>query len=282
VATYIISVVGYPGNPYFILGGIDPVDIDLLGAKIVEGRMYANDDEVVLGRIAAKNYSLGVGQPVTLGKKTYSIVGIFESGVTMQDGGAATTLSETQRLNSYTEGQVSIAMVKVLPGYEARGVADSVEASDSKLLSIVDVDDFGSLDQGLEILDSVSWAISVLAMVIGGIGVMNTIIMSVFERTREIGVLRAVGWKRRRVVGMILGEAVVVSFGAAVAGTFLGLAITWLMMQTSLAKAWLDISYEPSIFIQGLVVSLVVVIVGAVYPAYRAARFSPMEALRYE
>ncbi|MDD5040506.1 MAG: ABC transporter permease [Patescibacteria group bacterium] len=282
VVPYVMSLAPFTGNPYFILGGIDPNDLDLLGARITDGRIYRNGDEVAIGRIAAKNYNLKVGDTIVLNNKDYAIVGIFESGVTMQDGGAATTIAETQRLNSYTDNQVSMAMVNINPGLDPRAVADAVEARDTALLCVVDMDDFGSLDQGLSIIDSVSWAISVLAMVIGGIGVMNTIIMSVFERTREIGVLRAVGWKRRRVMAMILGEAIVISLGAAIIGIALGLGVVWLMMQTNMAKSWLDITMEAEIFLQALLVAVVVVILGALYPAYRASRFSPMEALRYE
>lgn len=282
VVPYVMAIAPYKNNPYFIIGGIDKKDIGLLGAQITEGRIYQDDSEIAIGRIAAKNYGLKVSDNITLNNKMYTIVGIFESGITMQDGGAAATIQETQRLNSFTENQVSMAMVTILAGYEPHGVADQVEIADPKLLSIVDMKDFGSLDQGLDIIDSVSWAISALAMVIGGIGVMNTIIMSVFERTREIGVLRAVGWKRKRIMGMILGEAVFIALASAVLGTLLGLGIVWLVTQTDMGQSWLDISLKTTVFLQALLVALCVVIIGAAYPAYRASRFSPMEALRYE
>ncbi|MFA5134884.1 MAG: FtsX-like permease family protein [Patescibacteria group bacterium] len=282
VVPYVMAMAEYGGNPYFIMSGIDPQYASVLGATIIEGRMYQNENEIALGRIAAKNYGLAVNGTMAINGKAYSIVGIFESGVTMQDGGAAITIKEAQRINSMQEGQVSMAMVKVKPGLEPRAVADEIEKADSGLIGIVDVDDFNSIDQGLNIVDSVSWAISALAMVIGGVGVMNTIIMSVFERTREIGVLRAVGWKRKRIMMMILGEAIFIALASTVLGALLGLGMVWLTMQTNMGKSWLDISLEPTVFLQALLVALVVVIIGAVYPSYRASRFSPMEALRYE
>ncbi|MFH0853836.1 MAG: FtsX-like permease family protein [bacterium] len=282
VAPYVMAMTSMSGNPYFIIGGINQGDIDTMGAVIIEGRIYENDNEVILGRISAKNGGYHVGDKLIINSQDYSIVGIFESGVTMQDGGAATTIAEAQRIQGLKSDQVSMAMVKIQSGFQPRQVADNIEATDSGLIGIVDVDDYGEVDQGLTIIDSASWAISVLAVVIGGIGVMNTIIMSVFERTREIGVLRAVGWKRRRIMAMILGEAVIIALASAVIGSLLGLGIVWLTMQTAMGKAFLDMSFNPFVFLQALLVALGVVILGAAYPAYRASRFSPMEALRYE
>lgn len=282
VVPYIMAMSEYGGNPYFLISGIDPEYTSVLGAAVTEGRMYENEDEITLGRIAAKNYDISINDTIILNDKDYLVVGIFESGVTMQDGGAAATIKEAQRLNGMTEDQVSMAMVQIESGLDPRTVANEVERLDPGLIGVVDIDDYNSIDQGLNIIDSVSWAISALAMIIGGIGVMNTIIMSVFERTREIGVLRAVGWKRKRVMMMILGEAVFIAFVSAMLGVILGLGIVWLTMQTDMGRSWLDISLEPTVFLQALLVALVVVVIGAVYPAYRASRFSPMEALRYE
>lgn len=282
VVPYVMAMARYGGNLYFIISGIDPEKTSLLGAKITSGRLYENENEVALGRIAAKNYNLSINDYIKIKDKEYLIVGIFESGVTMQDGGAATVIREAQRLNDMKENQVSMAMVKVKSGFEPRAVADKIEEADKGLIGIVDVADIGNIDQGLTIIDSISWAISALAMIIGGVGVMNTIIMSVFERTREIGVLRALGWKKRRIMAMILGEAVIIALAAVIIGTLLGLLIVWLTMQTDMGQSWLDLSYKPLVFLQALLVALVVVIIGAVYPAYRASRFSPMEALRYE
>lgn len=282
VVPYVMGIVQTKGNPYFIVGGVDPDDAEFLGLKLSEGRLHRSDDEVVLGRIVAKNRNLKTGDKLMLGDKSYSIVGIFESGVTMQDGGAATTLPEAQRIQSLKSDQVTMAMVKTMSGYTPRQVADKIEQTDSSLIGIVDVEDYNSTDQGLKIIDSVSLAISLLAIVIGGVGVMNTIITSVFERTREIGVLRAVGWKKSRVMAMILGEAIIIAIIATVIGTILGLSVIWLVMQTDMGEAWLSITWEAKIFFQALIVALLVVIIGALYPAYRASKFSPMEALRYE
>jgi putative ABC transport system permease protein len=282
VVPYILSLSAFEKNPYFWMSGIDPKDLDSLGITVSEGRIYQNNDEIVIGRLASKTYNLTIGNTISINGKAYKIVGIFESGITMQDSGAAIMLEEAQHLNSLKEDQVSMALVKVKKGYTPRSVADNIEQKDPSLIGIVDVGDYSSIDQGFTIIDSISVVISALALFIGGISVMNTIIMSVFERTREIGVLRAIGWKRRRIMGMILCEALLLALLATIVGTILGLFVVWLTMQTNLGKSWLDITWEIGIFTQAIIVALCVVMLGAAYPAYRASRFSPIEALRYE
>ena len=282
VIPYVMALARYGGNPFFMLTGIGPESLDALGARIIEGRVQTSDDEITIGRVAARNNHLSVGEEVTIGDHTYSIVGIFESGVTFQDGGAAITVAQAQRLKSIKSDQVSMALVIVKPGYSPRAVADAVESADPSLVTISSVEEYRGIDRTLTMLESASFVISLLAILIGGIGVMNTIIMSVFERTREIGILRALGWKRKRVIAMILGEAALISVASAIAGTLMGLSTIFLIMQTNIGRSWLVLSFDPAILLQVIGVSFAVVVIGAVYPALRASNFSPIEALRYE
>ena len=125
-------------------------------------------------------------------------------------------------------------------------------------------------------------AISVLAVLLGAIGVMNTMIMSVFERTREIGILRAVGWSGRRIVRMVISESLLLCLVAAV----MGLALGWLAAQgvarIPAVQSYLEPAYSADIIIRALVVAIGVALAGAAYPALRAARLLPVEALRHE
>jgi putative ABC transport system permease protein len=138
------------------------------------------------------------------------------------------------------------------------------------------------VDQGIEAIDGLNLAISLLAVGIGAIGVMNTMVMSVFERTREIGILRAVGWRGRRVVRMIVGESIAVCLIAFVVGLGLGALATEAVTLVPAIGAVLEPAYTVAVMVRALVVALVVALVGAAYPAIRAARLLPMEALRHE
>jgi putative ABC transport system permease protein len=129
---------------------------------------------------------------------------------------------------------------------------------------------------------SMSDALSFLSILIGGVGIMNAMLMSVFERTREIGTLRALGWKRRRVVGMIIRESLILGFLSGIAGIVIGIGLGMLITLEPTMGSFLKGNYSLALLAQAMVVALALGAIGAAYPAWRAANLSPIEALRYE
>jgi putative ABC transport system permease protein len=110
---------------------------------------------------------------------------------------------------------------------------------------------------------------------------MNTVLMSVFERTREIGVLRALGWRRRWVIQLILLESLLLSALGAVAGSLLGVGLTKVVGLTGMGSLIPGV-FSPGLFIQVFVIALLLGAVGGLYPAMRAANLRPVEAIRHE
>jgi putative ABC transport system permease protein len=128
-------------------------------------------------------------------------------------------------------------------------------------------------------MDAMIGAISFLAVLVGGIGMMNTVFMSVFERTREIGVLRALGWRKVRVLLMVMKESLVLSAVGGVVGILLGMGLGGLF---PLLLAMLVPVYSTELLARALVLALVLGAIAGVYPAWWASRLDPLEALRYE
>jgi putative ABC transport system permease protein len=124
--------------------------------------------------------------------------------------------------------------------------------------------------------------ISFLAILIGGIGVLNTMLMSVFERTREIGVLRSLGWRRRSVLGMILKEALWLGIFGGLTGLVVAVGLSFLLTIAPIIGEMIEPLWELDILVRALVVALLLGVIGGLYPAYRATRLQPVEALRYE
>jgi len=125
-------------------------------------------------------------------------------------------------------------------------------------------------------------AISMLAVIVGGLGVMNTMLMSVLERTREIGVLRAVGWRRRVVMSLILREAVLLALLGGLAGALVALVMVFGIQSAPMLGEMFLVVWTPRTFVQAILISLTLGALGGFYPSYRATRLQPVEALRYE
>jgi len=125
-------------------------------------------------------------------------------------------------------------------------------------------------------------SIAFLAIVIGGVGVLNTMLMSVFERTREIGVLRALGWRRRQVLGMIIREALLLSIIGGISGIVFAIFLVFLLQQVPSIGEILEPKWNIEILLRAILVAVSLGILGGLYPAYRATRLQPIEALRYE
>ena len=123
---------------------------------------------------------------------------------------------------------------------------------------------------------------SAVALFIGFIGVLNTMFMSVFERTREIGILRAIGWRPSRVMRMILMESVLLSIGGGIVGTLAGLGLIKLLSHLPTVNGVVQAAISADIVIKGFAIAIIVGLVGAAYPAYRGSRLLPTEALRHE
>jgi putative ABC transport system permease protein len=116
----------------------------------------------------------------------------------------------------------------------------------------------------------------------GILGIANTMAMSVFERTREIGILRAIGWKAGRVVLLIQTEAVVLGF----AGGILGIGVGWgslnILHHLPQTNSFVSTSLTPLHLIESLAISILSGLVAGAYPAWRGAHLSPVEALRHD
>ena len=277
---FVLAFITAPDMPFFLIGGIDPNSPALRHYKLVEGRYVQRPNEIVLGKVAADVYKVGVGGTLSLNDNRYRVVGIYETGVAYEDGGGVVALREAQRIMGRPRS-VSFIFVDVEDPAQAEQIAAVINQRFPEARASIS-SEFAQSSNDMQTSTGMLNAIQLLALFIGGIVVANTMIMSIFERTREIGTLRAVGWPRRRILGQVLLESLFLCLVAAVFGSLLGVGVVTLIAQAPFASQFVSATWDVRIFASAFITAAVLGILGGLYPAWRASKLEPAEALRYE
>jgi putative ABC transport system permease protein len=263
--------------------------------KILSGQRLQPSDKdrqvVMLGTVLAKELGKTTGDTVEVEKdKYFQVVGVFESFSVYENGSAVMLLSVLQDLMD-RRGQVSGFQIIVadIPNKEQaierlrRQIDDLQDEQGRSLrLAALPTRDYVESTMQIRLAHGMAWLTSAISLVIGAIGMLNTMIMSVFERTREIGILRAVGWRKSRVMCMILGESLVLCAVGAIIGAFGAVMLTrWLTTFPAVA-GYLQGTVPLEVIVQGFGIAMLVGLIGGIYPAYRGASLSPTEAIHHE
>jgi putative ABC transport system permease protein len=263
-----------------------PVDSSVFRRmNVVSGRIISSRDgrAVMLGSVLAKNLNKQVGDELdVIEGETFKVAGIYQSYNVFENGSLVMSLDELQKLMG-REGDITFFMVtardKNKSAIEAlrdriKHLAHGIEAMSGR--------EYADTAIELRLARSSAWLTSAVALLVGAIGTLNTMVMSVFERVREIGLLRAVGWRRSRVMRMILCESLLLALVGAALGTVVAIAGTRFLSQMSLYARVVSGDVEPEVVLQGVAIAVLVGLFGGFYPAWRAARLLPTDALRQE
>ncbi len=288
-----------------ILQGNTPSIYQIFDLKVADGRSFNDTDTerrspvVMLGYDTARTLfpespASAVGQEVTVNGQLFTVIATMEKrkqgisgGSNPEDNIAVMPVTTLRKL--YPNQKDYVIFVKAR---DPHNIAEAVEETRDMLrrkrrLSNEKPDDFAlfTSDYFLDLWNKISslifilmFAVASVGLIVGGIGVMNIMLVSVTERTREIGVRKAIGAKRGNILAQFLIEAVTLSAVGGVIGVLFGSGITLLMeygvkFPASLSVVWV---------VAALVLCAMIGIVFGVYPAWKAARLDPVEALRYE
>jgi putative ABC transport system permease protein len=272
-----------PSNPLFLEVGIPPSDLTSFGVQVLAGHSFAPDatHQVMLGWKAAQNFGDHVGSRFHTNGTTYTVVGIYSTGISFADLGAMFPLPTLQAYNR-SAGSVTLIFVKTDSGYSIPRVESQITRTNPELTTIRTETQFGRADRNLQFLEAAATGSTVLAIAIGAIIVGNAMLLSLFERTREFGLLRAVGWSRRRLVDLMLGEGLLLGLiGVAVGVGLSFMAVTILETLPDL-RGVLNTTFTASTITRGLYTGIGMTMVGTLYPAIRAAFLEPLRALSHE
>ncbi len=259
---------------------------------LVDGRFVRDDDRktITLGRLLAEAMDKKVGDRVEVYEEPLEVVGIFESPNLLDNSTAVMAKRDLQRL-LLREGRVTAFVVRVEPGPDK---AAAVRAAVQRINALVGPDgerlplvatpaqEQAKASFELQLVHALVWATSLIVLLVSGIGVLNTMMMSVTARTREIGVMRAIGWRWWRVGGLILVETLLLSAGGTAVGLVAGVLLTWALKVLPVTSAIIPDVVSPGVILQASLLALLTGLVGGAYPAFLATRMLPTEAIRHE
>lgn len=292
-----------------ILIGVLPNYMQINSLKVVEGRFFNDEDNdrsapvCVLGESAKVNllgYDPAVGKFVKINDTWLQVVGVLAPQATADTGVEGLEVASGNNLviaplntvmrrfedsNSYLKDEIDGMYIRVKNG------TDSIETSNviNAILTAThkDASDYaitvpaGLLEQRRRtgfIFNVVMICIAGISLLVGGIGIMNIMLATVLERTREIGIRRAIGAKQRDIIRQFLTEAVLISIMGGLLGIIFGVTLSQIIAS---AAGWSTVVTTSSIAV-AFGVSCGIGLVFGIYPAMQAARLDPIEAIRYE
>ena len=193
--------------------------------KIVSGRMPHDGHEkaAVLGATAAEMLKKKVGDTVQIETGELTVVGIVDGGAWVENSSVILSLGVYQELTG-NQGKINVIDVRLKPPVSDDRV-QSLCAQIEKLIPEARAMPAGqniANSQAYQMVQAMSWGTSLLAVLVGVLGVMNTMLMTVFERTQEICILLALGWRRGRIIRMILWESALLGLLGGILGVALG------------------------------------------------------------
>jgi putative ABC transport system permease protein len=256
--------------------------------QILSGRQFRDGQpEVMLGDELAEDLKKSPGDTLEIQGTPFKVTAIYHGASTLEADAAIMPLDQLQDLTGL-QGKASTIDVRLRPAPAGEGPDAYLKRAQAEIQAAlpgthaVPAAERATNNQFVKLARASAWGTSSLALLIGILGIANTMAMSVFERTQEIGILRALGWKRWRVLAHIEFEAVTLGLG----GGFLGIAFGWVGLRLLAAlpetASLVSASLRWPLLGEALGIAVLAGLLAGAVPAWRAGQLSPVDALRQD
>jgi putative ABC transport system permease protein len=268
-----------PGGGFNVIYGLEPESFNAVsgGFEFTQGRMFSAPDEALVDDLYASRNKVGPGNEITLLNRKFKVSGVVVSG---KGARLFMPLATAQQMQG-REGKASLFFVKAKQRSEVPELIKRLSSGDFVGHQVNDVDEFARqvVASNQSLLDAVFNVIVFVGLAIGILVIFLSMYTTITERTREIGVLRALGATKGQIVALILKEAVLVCVVGAVAGIAFSFFCSYLIRSVF---PTMIISITPDWLVRAGIFAVLSGILGSVYPALSAASKDPVEAIAYE
>jgi putative ABC transport system permease protein len=261
--------------------GWPPESFEWRSASIIRGRLpVSGRGEVLIGDLLAEGLGRGVGDEIELDWAKVRVAGITRFAATLNRGMVILPLADLQQM-TMKPGRVTLVEVRLAAPEDASAV-ETVRSAIGRLrpdLAVSSSEDLLQHNKSLLTIRHAATALALLSLAIASLSVLNTMAMAVEERTREIGILAAIGWSRRRILAMIVAEGLMLAAAGGVLGGASGYLGNFVLSEFVLPGSGISAAAAFEIAMAAGVAALFIGVVGALWPAVRAAWLSPAAAL---
>jgi putative ABC transport system permease protein len=268
--------------------GLPEDSYEMAPLKILDGRKFRGEEaEVMLGEILAGNLGKKAGDTMEIQGASFRVVGVFRGGSALETGAVMMPIRQLQKLADLN-GKVTAFHVRLRPAPAGRTAEEYIRQARAAIeeavpgLKAVPAGERAHNNQFVSFARSIAWGTSLIALLVGTLGIANTMAMAVFERTREIGILRALGWRRWRVILLIQLEAATLGSVGGIVGLVAGWGALRLLAALPATANVADASISAPHSGEALVIAVLIGLAAGALPAWRGARLSPVEALRHD
>lgn len=263
--------------------------------KLTQGRFLVPGDgyRAVVGSTVAREFNLNAGDELEIKSKqaarattithtrNFTIVGILEYTGSFFDNAVQIPLDRAQKFYS-RENTVSFILAVPEADADPEDLAKRIELNVEKVKTFSPSELRKQIEQSLIVFSLITISAAVLAAIIGGLSVMNTMLMSVSERTKEFGLMKALGAETKDILFMTMGEAALMGVLGGIFGIIGGGTFVYYLNDYLASRGTTLFTITPRLLLIAVAFATSLGIISGMYPAYRAAKMSPMEALRYE
>ncbi len=287
------------GLPDFIVGAVAGADEgrESFVINAAQGRLLIAEDEgsnvVVLGSDLARKFEKDPGDTMEIRGIEFDVVGVMEPTLTAPDTTAIVPLEAAQRMLAEdapilarqglgTDQLASQVVVYPVIGSDVATVAKAIEDGVEQVQTVTGDDFDEQIGSATAIFNAIILGVALISLVVGGLSVINTMAMSVAERTREIGIKRSIGASRGRIMRELVAEAALIGLIGGIIGLVLGAVVVFFANEAGRSSGTILFQLTANTAVFALVFSTVLGALAGLAPGWNAARLDPVEALRYE